>query len=134
MIGVAHVMGMNPILRSFFSGVPSLAWASALAAWSGKTSARAAAAAPAPTTLRKSRRSSKTACRTERSTRRSITASVFSGFASIGVSPPPFGVGARFGDESPDLSRARPVPRLGSKQINRFSEAGKISDAGLPTR
>jgi hypothetical protein len=31
MIGVAHVMGMNPILRSFFSGGPSLAWASALA-------------------------------------------------------------------------------------------------------
>jgi hypothetical protein len=36
MIGVAHVMGMNPILRSFFSGGPSLTWASALAAWRGK--------------------------------------------------------------------------------------------------
>src|SRR4030095_4552465 len=69
MIGVAQVMGMKPTLRSRFSGGPSLSWASALAAASGKTEASAAAAVPAPTCLRKSRRPENTASRSERSTR-----------------------------------------------------------------
>src|SRR5258705_7517976 len=83
MIGVAQVMGMKPILRSFFSGGPSLAWARAEAAPIGKTSASIAAAVPAPTALRKSRRPPNTACSTERSTSRSIRMSLVSGLSAI---------------------------------------------------
>src|SRR6266542_3560067 len=86
MIGVAQVMGMKPILRSFFSGGPGFAWARALAAPIGKTSARTAAAVPAPTALRKSLRPPNTACSTERSTSLSIRASLLAGLSAIGSS------------------------------------------------
>src|SRR6266436_1525681 len=86
MIGVAQVMGMKPILRSFFSGGPGFAWARALAAPIGKTSASTAAAVPAPTVLRKSLRPPKTACSTERSTSLSMRASLLAGLSVIGSS------------------------------------------------
>ena len=72
MIGVAQVIGMKPIFRSFFSGAPP--WAKASRATpSGSTDEIAAIAVPAPTVLRKSRRwasTGKTARRTAASTTR----------------------------------------------------------------
>ena len=54
MMGVAQVMGMNPTLRSFFSGAP--AWAKAsMAVPSGKNCEIAASAVEAPTARRKAR-------------------------------------------------------------------------------
>ncbi len=55
MIGVAQVIGMKPTFRSFFSGAPPAAKASA-AVRIGNTSASAAAAVVAPTALRNARR------------------------------------------------------------------------------
>ncbi len=76
MIGVAQVIGMKPTLRSFFSGGPSLSWARALAAATGKTEASAAVAVEAPTRRRNSRRPVNTACVSDRSTSRSMARSV----------------------------------------------------------
>ena len=72
MIGVAQVMGMNPTLRSFFSGAPPWAKASR-AAPSGRTEEMAAIAVAAPTVFRNWRRwasTGKTARRTAASTTR----------------------------------------------------------------
>jgi hypothetical protein len=55
MIGVAHVIGMKPTLRSFFSSAPPSANAS-VAVFSGKNSYNAAAAVEAPTDFRNARR------------------------------------------------------------------------------
>src|SRR4029079_2316640 len=55
MMGVAHVMGMNPTFRSFFSIAPPCANTSA-ANFSGKNWESAASAVEAPTALRKARR------------------------------------------------------------------------------
>ncbi len=55
MMGVAHVIGMKPTLRSFFSGVP--AWANtSVAVLSGKSCESAASAVEAPTDFKKVRR------------------------------------------------------------------------------
>ena len=56
MIGVAHVIGMKPIFRSFFSIGPALSWAMASPACRGKTEASAATAVVAPTASRNARR------------------------------------------------------------------------------
>src|SRR6185369_10990315 len=56
MIGVAQVIGIKPILRSFFSMGPALSCASALAAASGNTCSMRATAPAAPTRRRNSRR------------------------------------------------------------------------------
>ncbi|MEY9886332.1 hypothetical protein ABIA43_007866 [Bradyrhizobium sp. USDA 328] len=55
MIGVAHVIGMKPTLRSFFSGAPVAAKTS-VAVLSGKNCDSAASAVDAPTDFRKARR------------------------------------------------------------------------------
>src|SRR5215470_10146454 len=56
MIGVAHVIGMNPILRSRFSGGPGLSCAIAFATAIGNTEASAAVAVVEPTAARNARR------------------------------------------------------------------------------
>jgi hypothetical protein len=53
--GLAQVMAMKPILRSFFSGVPR-SWAMACKAPTGNKEAIAARAVPAPTAFKKLRR------------------------------------------------------------------------------
>src|SRR5712664_168946 len=53
--GLAQVMAIKPILRSFFSGVP-LSWAIASSAPNGKKEDTAAMAAEEPTALRNRRR------------------------------------------------------------------------------
>ncbi len=55
MMGVAQVIGMNPTLRSFFSGAAASA-NTAVAVSSGKRWESAASAVDAPTDLRKARR------------------------------------------------------------------------------
>ena len=71
MMGVAQVMGMKPILRSFFSGAPP--WANASrAAPSGRTEEMAAIAVAAPTVFRNCRRVASTG-KTARSTVASTT-------------------------------------------------------------
>ncbi len=56
MIGVAQVIGMNPTLRSFFSGVPVPCANNSVAVSSGKNCASAASAVEAPTDFRNARR------------------------------------------------------------------------------
>ncbi len=56
MIGVAQVIGMNPILRSRFSSGPGLSCASARAAPIGNTDASTAPAVAAPTRSMNARR------------------------------------------------------------------------------
>ena len=71
MIGVAQVIGMKPTLRSFFSGAPASAKASA-AVLSGKNCDTAASAVAAPTDFRNARRVA--ACgKTARSTAEATT-------------------------------------------------------------
>lgn len=55
MIGVAQVMGMQPILMSFFSRGRGICAATSLASPNGKNCAIAASAVPAPSVLRKPR-------------------------------------------------------------------------------
>lgn len=55
-IGVAHVIGMKPMERSFFSMPFIFSWAKALAASRGKKELRIAAAVPDPTSFKNWRR------------------------------------------------------------------------------
>ncbi len=56
MIGVAQVMGMNPTLRSFFSGAPVPCANTSVAVFSGKNCDSAASAVAPPTVFRNARR------------------------------------------------------------------------------
>jgi hypothetical protein len=54
--GVAQVVGMKPIFRSFFSSAPPLSWAMACRLATGNTLPMAAMALPLPTARKKRRR------------------------------------------------------------------------------
>src|SRR3954463_6194502 len=122
MIGVAQVIGIKPILRSFFSGAPP--WANASRATPiGRTEEIAAIAVAAPTVFRNCRREAaagKTARRTAASTTRFQRSSSPAGVA---VSPPwsgaawlppqeqrrPSRVRASNGSSNIDILQASPV-------------------------
>ena len=75
MIGVAQVIGTKPMLRSVFSGVPSVSSRAALAASIGKTDARIDAMAPPPIIPMKERRWMSFCPKTERTTALSMARS-----------------------------------------------------------